>query len=234
MVAAVPRPPFRNTALELLDRSPRDGGIWAKAMLVALAVHLLAFWIPLPERKAPPPRQPVAELPTITRPILRPPPLEPPVSPSATRPGTPRALLPAPDAVDITPVVEPRQFRPDAASAEHWDVDPIALVPEAPPLPAVVDEHFAGLIVPVALSRPRPDYPPLARTARRGGSVLLRAVIGVNGEVEQIEVLQAPNPDLGFSAAAVEAVGRWRYAPGRVGDRPVAVAMTVSIEFTLR
>jgi hypothetical protein len=43
-----------------------------------------------------------------------------------------------------------------------------------------------------------------------------------------------PDPDLGFVAAAIDAVSQWKYEPGVLNGRPVAVSLTVRIDFSLR
>jgi TonB family protein len=143
--------------------------------------------------------------------------------------------MPMSDSVDLEPVIEPPPAPPplvDSGTPVDWTAREVPVVPPAPALP--LPEWTPGLIRPVALpGRPQPDYPPLARRTRVGGVVLLRAVITEEGEVAAIEVLGAPRPDLGFSAAAIEAVSAWRYEPGRYGGKPVAVDLTVRIEFTV-
>jgi protein TonB len=80
----------------------------------------------------------------------------------------------------------------------------------------------------------QPEYPRLAILTRTPGRVVLRAVITVDGLVDQVEVLHAPATDLGFVEAAIEAVSEWRYEPGQLHGRPVAVAFTVVVEFKLQ
>ena len=64
-----------------------------------------------------------------------------------------------------------------------------------------------------SISRPErihyvaPDYPPLARAARREGTVILEAVLDTDGRVREARVLRSvPLLD----AAALEAVQQWR------------------------
>src|SRR5206468_1806314 len=57
---------------------------------------------------------------------------------------------------------------------------------------------------------PKPAYPPLAIIARAQGAVRLEAVIGRDGSVEHLKVLEGP-PLL--IKAATDAVSRWRYQP---------------------
>jgi protein TonB len=78
-----------------------------------------------------------------------------------------------------------------------------------------------------------PEYPEIARRAKLDGSVILLAVVRPNGRVGAIEVLRAPHTRLGFEFAAIEAVKQWRYKPGLMNGRPVAVYVRIIVEFTL-
>ena len=60
------------------------------------------------------------------------------------------------------------------------------------------------------------------------GTVQLHVVIGIEGNVKQIDVLSGP-PDL--TAAATDAVKQWRYQPTLLNGDPVEVDTTVSVSF---
>lgn len=62
------------------------------------------------------------------------------------------------------------------------------------------------------------------------GVVILEATISPTGEVSDIEVLRSV-PEL--DEAAIAAVEQWRYTPTLVDGAPVAVVMTVTINFLL-
>jgi protein TonB len=98
-----------------------------------------------------------------------------------------------------------------------------------------VREDHPGLERPriIPSSRAVPDYPAMARRARVMGTVELRIVIDEKGRVGQIEVVRTPDSRFGFDLAAIESVKRWRYQPGRLDGRPVAVEAFVLVEFTL-
>jgi len=76
----------------------------------------------------------------------------------------------------------------------------------------------------------KPVYPPEALTARVQGVVIIEAVIGPDGSVENARVLR-PVPML--SEAALAAVSQWRFTPTEVNGTPAAVLMTVTVNFTL-
>ncbi len=89
-----------------------------------------------------------------------------------------------------------------------------------------------GVTPPVAIETIAPAYPELARRAHVEGAVLLEAIIGPDGNVRDVRVLRSAHPLL--DPAALEAVRHWRYRAARIGDRPVAVYLSVVITFSLR
>jgi TonB family protein len=72
-------------------------------------------------------------------------------------------------------------------------------------------------------------YPPAAKKAGVAGDVVLRLLVGKTGSVEDVEVLKGL-PE-GLTDAAVEAVRRWKFEPGRVDGRPEAVLFTMTVHF---
>lgn len=75
-----------------------------------------------------------------------------------------------------------------------------------------------------------PAYPPLARTARIQGAVILQAVISKSGTIENLKLLSG-HPML--TAAAVEAVRQWRYRPYILNGEPVEVETQITVNFSL-
>ncbi len=76
-----------------------------------------------------------------------------------------------------------------------------------------------------------PQWPPNALRAGLEGRVVLQFDIGTDGRVENPKVL-AGHRCLGD--AAVTAARKWRYQPAKLGGQPVAVNMTVTVDFTLK
>jgi periplasmic protein TonB len=75
-----------------------------------------------------------------------------------------------------------------------------------------------------------PTYPPEAGRARIEGTVVLMAVIGKNGTVEEVRI-ERGLPVL--AQAAIEAVKQWRYRPYLLNGEPIEVASQITINFTL-
>ena len=76
----------------------------------------------------------------------------------------------------------------------------------------------------------KPTYPPLARQARIQGTVVLQAVIGKDGSIQNLKVVSG-HPML--APAALEAVKQWRYKPYYLNGEPVEVDTTINVNFTL-
>ena len=75
-------------------------------------------------------------------------------------------------------------------------------------------------------------YPEAARREGVEGQVIVQFVVGTGGTVIDPVVLRSPDPRLG--AAALEAVRRSLFRPGRQGGRPVLVRFSVPVTFRLR
>ena len=220
----------------LLPRNTRefDRRLLRISLVVAVALHFGALMLPLPaapEVVAPAtPEGPIISLGDLRLP-LPPPPMEP--RPRAAGPAR-RIPVPMIEVVDLEPVdapSPPAEVRPVDAQVQDWGM----LAPVTPPPPAgPVGEDQPGLSPPTIIGpRTSPVYPEMGRKYRIEGVVVLRAVIGVEGEVTSVEVLRAPDPDLGFGDAAVRAVSTWRYTPGIYRGRPVPVFVTVYVDFEL-
>jgi len=87
-----------------------------------------------------------------------------------------------------------------------------------------------GVTQGMVLHKLQPTYPPLARTARVQGSVVLAAVIGKDGAIQNLHVLSG-HPLL--QQAALEAVKQWKYRPYILNGEPVEVDTQVTVNFTL-
>jgi TonB family protein len=95
---------------------------------------------------------------------------------------------------------------------------------EEPGGPSVVKE-------PRKLKNVPPVYPARAMAEQRQGQVILDAVISPTGCIRSVRVSRSVAPDL--DAAAMIAVGQWRYTPTLLRGTPVPVLMTVTVNFRL-
>ena len=80
------------------------------------------------------------------------------------------------------------------------------------------------------LEKVDPVYPPIAKTARIQGSVVLAVEIDKEGAVTSVKVVSGP-PML--VTAATDAVKQWRYRPYILNGEPVAIQTRVTVNFQL-
>jgi TonB family protein len=80
------------------------------------------------------------------------------------------------------------------------------------------------------LTQTPPQYPLAAKQAQVQGSVIVRAVIGVNGRVKLAKALSGP-PLL--QSPAVKAVRRWVYKPATLNGVAVESEMRIELKFAL-
>jgi protein TonB len=75
-----------------------------------------------------------------------------------------------------------------------------------------------------------PAYPPLARSARISGVVHLLGIIGKDGTIRNLQLIDG-HPLL--ARAALDAVSRWIYKPTLLSGEPVEVICPIDVTFTL-
>lgn len=88
----------------------------------------------------------------------------------------------------------------------------------------------AGVAVGMLLQKSAPVYPPIAKTARVSGTVVLQATISKSGAIEDLHVISGPEM---LREAALNAVRTWRYRPYMLNNQPIAVETTVNVIFSL-
>ena len=76
----------------------------------------------------------------------------------------------------------------------------------------------------------RPTYPPIARSARVSGIVVVDTIVDTTGRVSEARVARSiPLLD----AAALDAIRQWRFEPATLDGRAVRVSTTVTVNFRL-
>jgi TonB family protein len=148
------------------------------------------------------------------------PPTSPPSAPIAATPAPPSPAAPVNNTTTPTPPAAPDSTDTNTSS----DAQPISANPKIRYVPSNVMEGYL-------LSAPRPEYPPLARIHHIEGSVALQATISRTGSIETLHVIKGPQS---LRGAAVNAVRNWRYKPYSTNGRPMEIATTVYVDFTLK
>jgi protein TonB len=85
--------------------------------------------------------------------------------------------------------------------------------------------------LPIPETKVEPEYPQVAKALRVRGSVVVEVTVGVDGAVKGARVLECSRPGVGFEEAALAAVRRWSFQPGRLGDEAVEASTVVRVEF---
>ena len=76
-----------------------------------------------------------------------------------------------------------------------------------------------------------PEYSEEARKAKFQGTVVLFVVVDENGKPRDLKVIRPLG--LGLDQKAIEAVEKWKFAPGKKDGKPVAVQATIEVNFRL-
>lgn len=103
----------------------------------------------------------------------------------------------------------------------------------APNLPKAAVQKLrvsSGVAQGLLIREVKPEYPPLAQQARIQGIVILQALIGKDGAVQNLRVISG-HPML--IQAAIEAVKQWRYKPYYLNGEPVEVETYINVNFKL-
>jgi len=100
----------------------------------------------------------------------------------------------------------------------------------APPPSIVRTFRTSSMLEGSLIRRVQPVYPPLARSARIQGSVLVYALISKAGTMENVHAISG-HPLL--VPAAIDAVSQWRYRPYILNSEPIEVETQITVKFYL-
>ncbi len=102
--------------------------------------------------------------------------------------------------------------------------------PTPEPTPKQIQKISSGVLPGLAIKKPAPPYPPIARAARASGAVLIQVLISEDGRVEDAQV-QSGHPLL--RDAALQAAKQWVFRPTTLSGVPVKVQGVLTFNFTL-
>jgi TonB family protein len=144
-------------------------------------------------------------------------------SPSAAAPSTgPAAALAGGNTVTAAPTVS----KPESTSNDTKK-DATASAGPLPGEDAAVILSSKGAEKRLAYSIP-PKYPVEALPAKTEGTVVLKAVVDVNGKVDGVRLVEG---NAGLANAAIEAVKQWRYRPYVRDGKPQSFQTVVIVDF---
>jgi TonB family protein len=84
---------------------------------------------------------------------------------------------------------------------------------------------------PTVVHKSDPEYTQEASGAQLQGTVVLAAIIRVDGIPSEIKVVKGLGK--GLDEKAIECLQKWRFKPGTRGGEPIPVKATVEIDFRL-
>jgi TonB family protein len=88
-----------------------------------------------------------------------------------------------------------------------------------------------GVVPPALLREVKPKYTPEALMRKIQGTVVLDVVVDREGTPVRIRVTRSL--DAGLDEEAMVAVREWRFKPGRVGNMPVDVLVSIWLDFRI-
>jgi len=103
--------------------------------------------------------------------------------------------------------------------------------PPPPPPPAAPVRVGGNIAPPKKIKDVQPVYPSLALSAGVAGIVIIEATIGPQGNVTDARVLRSISL---LDQAALDAVRQWEFTPTLINGVPVAIIMSVTVNFQLR
>ena len=154
-------------------------------------------------------------------------------------PETQQIQRPPPPPRPAVPIETDSEDIPDDVTIASTDLDLEDVTFDLPPAPGEsaeiseeeeILEFFMVEEKPKILKQVPPQYPEVARKAGIQGSVILKVLIGTQGQVEQATVLRGKDI---LQKAALEAIYQYQFEPARQNDKPVKVWLTMPIRFQL-
>ena len=158
----------------------------------------------------------------------RPAPVEPKppqYSPPAGIEASPLLVQPVGMGLLQTPVPQPRTPTDDTPATGGAETPPTGRATSQPLVADIVTP-------PTRIRTVSPEYPTVARAAVLEGDVLVQAIVGADGKVSGVQVLQAVHPLL--DEAARKAVQQYEYTPGRRNGIPESAVVRITVSFRLR
>ncbi len=84
---------------------------------------------------------------------------------------------------------------------------------------------------PVPVKTPPPKFPPQMKSEGIDGTVAVRVVIGVEGDVKSAEVAKSSRSE--FEQPALDAVQKWKFKPAKKAGEAVECKIVIPIRFSL-
>ena len=202
---------FHAVALWLLQT-----GLLRRAVELVVPAAVIAEFVEPPRPKDEPPPPPPAPTPKAL-----------PVAPA---PGLAAITDPSPAPNAPAGVIDPvpAPLPPIAAPVAPAPPAPVAAPPAPPAAPAIqLPSSDADY-----LQNPKPPYPPMSKRLNEQGTVVMRVLIGADGQPQKAEIRKSSGFER-LDRSAAETVMKWRYVPGKRAGVAEAMWFNVPINFVL-
>ncbi len=149
-------------------------------------------------------------------------------------PETQQFETPPPPARPSIPIESEDEDLADDLTIEETDLDNFDAWDAPPPPPSGPQFKFIPYDDPPRPITPiKPLYPDIAQEAGIEGQVLVQCFIDEKGRVKETIVLKGI-PNTGLNESAVDALRKTRFRPAKQRERPVAVWVTIPVNFKLQ
>ncbi len=143
-----------------------------------------------------------------------------------------RQNLPVPPVIDLPPdpVVPVNNYSQaeistgSGGTGEAIPFEAVKVVPDPVIVPARLNSRYAEQF--------QPAYPASQLRLEREGEVSVRVLVGTDGRVKSIELVDAPHADF-WSATRKQALGNWRFAPATRDGKPYESWMSLKVRFQI-
>jgi TonB family protein len=98
----------------------------------------------------------------------------------------------------------------------------------------VIRRTAGGVITPRLVHATKPVYNASAMIARIQGTVMMDAIVNVDGTVGNVVVVRSLDTEHGLDEEAIRTVKQWTFEPGTSNGKPVPVKVRLEVEFNLR
>jgi TonB family protein len=154
---------------------------------------------------------------------------QPPVRPTPAEASPPPAPVPQPPAQHEPEAAPKPQEKPAAAEPAKREPEP-----EAPRTRVgELVEAGPGVAPPQLVSFPKPEYPPMARTLRVEGTVVVSVLVDENGQVQDVRIAEPIKQKAGLNEAALSASRSAHYKPATKDGVRVKMWTRLRIPFKL-
>jgi len=207
------------------NKTPRSKGLImtgaVHAAIIAAVIAMPAIVVPdrfegtilaIPERLQPPP-EPVIEK----------------EKPDVKTPSPMQQTAPKPQVIDLPPIPKQQYAATSPVSASEGEgmaipMETITIAPEPVIVGARLSTRYAD--------RFQPAYPPGQLRLEREGEVSVRVLVGTDGRVKRIELIEAPHEDF-WKATRKQALSKWRFTPETRDGTPYESWITLKVRFEI-